>query len=177
MKDGDVYFNFYFLYCGIIRRLPSKDIAWCKKENILNQLKVDIPALDYLDNAKIQIKTTLNSSQLDLNNYYMTPVICFDLCNDIENLRDKFPKNVLFSMREISPEVEIEVEKYFRILAAYATGLIDHINISDIEVKQDFRLAELFRTPIMNIVKERELDMEGVIDMANTLNKPIIIGG
>lgn len=107
----------------------------------------------------------------------MTPVICFDLCNDIENLRDKFPKNVLFSMREISPEVEIEVEKYFRILAAYATGLIDHINISDIEVKQDFRLAELFRTPIMNIVKERELDMAGVIDMANTLNKPIIIGG
>ena len=155
----------------------SKDIAWCKKENILNQLKVDIPALNYLDNAKIQIKTTLNSSQLDLSNYYMTPVICFDLCNDIENLKNKFPKHVLFSMREISPEVEIEVEKYFRILAAYATGLIDHINISDIEVKQDFRLAELFRTPIMNIVKERELDMAGIIDMAENMNKPIIISG
>ena len=122
-------------------------------------------------------KNNLNSSQLDLNNYYMTPVICFDLCNDIENLKNKFPKHVLFSMREISPEVEIEVEKYFRILAAYATGLIDHINISDIEVKQDFRLAELFRTPIMNIVKERELDMAGIIDMAENMNKPIIISG
>jgi hypothetical protein len=154
----------------------SKDIAWCKKKNFLNQLKVDIPALDYLDNAKLQIKTTLNSSQLDLNNYYMTPVICFDLCNDIQNLKNKFPKHVLFSMREISPEVEIEVEKYFRILAAYATGLIDHINISDIDVQQDFRLAELFRTPIMNIVKERELDLAGVIDMAEDMNKSVVIG-
>ena len=139
-------------------------------------MKVDIPALDYLDNAKLQIKTTLNSSQLDLNNYYMTPVICFDLCNDIQNLKNKFPKHVLFSMREISPEVEIEVEKYFRILAAYATGLIDHINISDIDVQQDFRLAELFRTPIMNIVKERELDLAGVIDMAEDMNKSVVIG-
>ena len=104
-----------------------------------------------------------------MNNYYMTPVICFDLCNDIQNLKNKFPKHVLFSMREISPEVEIEVEKYFRILAAYATGLIDHINISDIDVQQDFRLAELFRTPIMNIVKERELDLAD-------MNKSVVIG-
>ena len=62
-------------------------------------------------------------------------------------------------------------------MAAYATGLIDHINISDIEVKQDFRLAELFRTPIINIVKERELDTAGIIDMAENMNKPIIISG
>jgi len=155
----------------------SKDIAWCKKENILNQLKVDIPALDYLDNAKLQIKATLNSSNLELDSYYMTPVICFDLCNDIEKLKEKYPKHILFSMREISNEIETELEKYFKILAAYATGLIDHINITDIEVHQDFRLAELFRTPIMNIVKENELNMAGVIELAEQVKKPILING
>ena len=29
----------------------------------------------------------------------------------------------------------------------------------------------------MNIVKERELDMAGIIDMAENMNKPIIISG
>lgn len=112
-----------------------------------------------------------------VNCYYMTPVICFDLSNDICKLRERYPKNILFSMREISPETEIEIEKYFRILAAYATGLTDHINITDIEVQQDFRLAELFRTPIMNIIKEKELNIAGVIDLAEQSKKPVIING
>jgi len=153
----------------------TKDIAWCKKENILNQLKVDVPELDYLDNAKLQIKTTLNSCNLELDNYFMTPIICFDLCNDIENAKEKYPKHIIFSMREISPEIEIEVEKYFRILGAYATGLIDHINISDIEVQKDKRLEMLFRTPIMSIVKQNNLSLAGVIDMAEQTRKSIVI--
>ena len=99
------------------------------------------------------------------------------MCNDIEKVKNRYPKNILFSIREISPEVEIEVEKYFYILAAYATGLIDHINITEIEVKQDDRLIELFRTPIVNIVNERRLDMAGVIDMAESIKRPIIING
>ena len=155
----------------------SKDIAWCKKDNILNQLKVDIPSLQYLDNAKLQIKTTLDSNNLGLDNYYLTPVLCFDLCNDIKKLKNKYPKNILYSMREISPEIEIEIEKYFHILAAYATGLIDHINITDIEVQQDLRLAKLFRTPVMNIVKGNELNISGVIEMAEQIKKPIVING
>lgn len=135
----------------------SKDIAWCNRNNILNQLKVDLPKLDYLDNAKLQIKTTLNSNNLKLDNYYMTPVICFDLCNDIEKLKAKYPKHMLFSIREISPDMQIEIGKYFYILAAYATGLADHINITDIEVQEDSRLSKLFRTPIENIIKEKKL--------------------
>ena len=105
----------------------------------------------------------------------MTPVICFDLCNDFAKLKDRYPNHVLFSMRQISPEIEITLEKYFRILAAYATGLIDHINISDIDVQNDYRLAELFRTPIMSIVKENELHIAGVIELAEQYKKPIII--
>jgi hypothetical protein len=155
----------------------SKDIAWCKRENILNQLKVELPALQYLDNAKLQIKTTLNCSNLVLDSYYITPVICFDLCNDFAKLKDRYPNHVLFSMRQISPEIEITLEKYFRILAAYATGLIDHINISDIDVQNDYRLAELFRTPIMSIVKENELNIAGVIELVEQYKKPIIING
>lgn len=155
----------------------SKDIAWCNKKNILNQLKVDVPALQYLDNAKLQIKATLDSSTLVLDKYYITPVICFDLCNDFEKLKVKYPKHILYSMREISPETEIEVEKYFYILAAYATGLIDHINITDIEVHQDLSLEQLFRTPIINIVQEKELNIAGVIEMVEQFKKAIVING
>ena len=155
----------------------SKDIAWCKKDNFINQLKVNIPQLDYVDNAKLQIKTTLDCDNLDLSSYYLTPVICFDLCNDIIKVKNKFPHNVVYSMREISPEIEVEIEKYFRILGAYATGIIDHVNITDIDVKQDFRLAELFRTPIVDIVKENELKIAGVIELVEKNKKPIIING
>ena len=154
-----------------------KDIAWCKRENILTQLKVDIPELQYMDNARLQIKTTLDSNNVALDNYFNTPVICFDLCHDIEKLRERYPKHIVFSAGEISPEMEIEVEKYFHILGAYATGLIDHINITDIEVQENLQLAQLFRTPVMNIVKERELNIAGVIELAEEVQKPIVIAG
>lgn len=154
-----------------------KDIAWCKKDNILTQLKVDIPELQYMDNARLQIKTTLDSSNIVLDSYFNTPVICFDLCHDIEKLRRKYPKHILFSAGEISPEMENEVEKYFHILGAYATGLINHINITDIEVQQDLQLAQLFRTPVMNIIKERELNKAGVIALAEDVQKPIVVAG
>lgn len=155
----------------------SKDIAWCLKKNILSQLKVDIKEMGYLENAKLQIKATLNSKALDLKNYFITPVICFDLLNDCDKLKQKYPNNIIYSARDICPEMYMEVDKYFRILSAYATGLIDHINITDIEVEQDFRLAELFRTPIMALIKEKELNIAGVIDMANDYQKPIVVNG
>lgn len=69
------------------------------------------------------------------------------------------------------------MEKYYKILAAYAIGLIDHINITDIEVHKDYRLAQLFRTPIMDLEKEETLNNAGVIEMAETFGKPIIING
>ncbi len=69
-----------------------------------------------------------------------------------------------------------EMEKYFKILAAYAIGLTDHINITEMEVHQDFRLAELFRTPIVELVKEEPLCVTGVIEMVEEFRKPTIIG-
>lgn len=155
----------------------SKDIAWCKKDNILSQLKVNLDQIDYLENAKLQIKATLSCESLNLDKYFLTPVLCFDFNDDFYKLRKKYPKHVIYSVRQLFPDMYSEMEKYFKILAAYATDLIDHINITDVEVRQDNRLAELFRTPIMNLVKEESLNTAGVIEMAEKYGKPIIING
>lgn len=154
----------------------SKDIAWCKKDNILSQLKVNLSQIDYLENAKLQIKATLNCADLDLNNYFLTPVLCFDFHDDFYKLKNKYPNHVIYSVRQLFPDMYAEMEKYFKILAAYATGLTDHINITEIEVQQDFRLAELFRTPVMDLVKKDPLRIAGVIEMAEEYRKPVVIG-
>lgn len=155
----------------------SKDIAWCEKKNILSQLKVNLNQLNYLENAKLQIKATLNCNKLNLDKYFLTPVLCFDFNDDFYILKDKYPQNIIYSARQLFPDMYTEMEKYFKILAAYAIGLIDHINITDIEVHQDFRLAQLFRTPIMDLVKEETLNTAGIIEMAEKYGKPIIIDG
>lgn len=155
----------------------SKDIAWCKKDNILSQLKARIDEMGYVENAKLQIKATLNCGNLILDKYFLTPVICFDLCNDCEKLKQRYPNNIVYSAKDICPEMHLEIDKYFRILAAYATNLIDHIDITDIAVQQDFRLAELFRSPITALIKKEQLNLAGVIEMAEQYRKPIIING
>ncbi|MCI9545763.1 MAG: hypothetical protein HFH60_03600 [Lachnospiraceae bacterium] len=154
----------------------SKDIAWCKKKNLLSQLKVNLPQLGYLENAKLQIKATLNCSNLDLKKYLLTPVLCFDFNNDFYKLKMKYPNHIIYSVRQLFPDMYVEMEYYFKIIAAYATGLIDHINITEIEVHDDWRLTELFRTPVMDLVKENPLNVARVIEMAKQYNKPIIIG-
>ena len=153
----------------------SKDIAWCEKENIWSQLKVNLNQINYLDNAKLQIKATLNCDNLNLEKYLLTPVLCFDFNDDFYKLKDKYPKYVIYSVRQLFPNMYAEMEKYFKILAAYAIGLIDHINITDIEVRQDDRLAQFFRTPVMDLEKEKTLNNAGIIEMAKTFVKPIII--
>ncbi len=170
--------NGVYVKCNVPGYNPnhtSKDIAWFNKENILDQLKVNIPEVSYLDNAKLQIKASLDSSKLNLDDYYLTPVICFDLCNNIEKLKLKYPDNILFSVDEISPEMETEIEMYFRILAAYAIGLIDHINLTDIEVQEDLELDELFIKPIKDIYEENKLNIMGIIEKIKKIEKPIII--
>lgn len=98
---------------GVLRRQPiinynptdpNMDIAWCKRKNVISQLKLDLANLDYLENARLQIKTSLNYENVDLNNkYYITPIIYFDLCNDVHMLRRKYPNHYIISAREIDP--------------------------------------------------------------------------
>ena len=130
-----------------------------------------------MENAKLQIQATLNCDNLNLEKYFLTPVLCFDFKDDFYKLKDKYPQNVVYSVRQLFPDMYAEMEKYYKILADYAIGLIDHINITDIEVHKDYRLAQLFRTPIMDLEKEETLNNAGVIEMAETFGKPIIING
>lgn len=155
----------------------SKDIAWCKKENILSQLKVSLNEIGYLDNAKLQIKATLNCDNLDPEKYFLTPILCFDFKDDFYKVINKYPQNAIYSVRRLFPDIYAEMEKYFKILAAYATGMTDHINITEIEVYENYRLAELFRTPIMHLVKEESLNIDGIIEMAEKFSKPIAVNG
>ncbi len=162
----------------------SKDIAWCKKDNIVSQLKTEIPEVFYLENAKLQIKTTLDCRNLNLSSksYILTPIICFDLCNDCEILKKKYPKHIIFSAKEIDQGMFDEVSAYFKILTAYATGMIDKIDISEKDVVKNFDLMELFRTPVKYITymtgeKREILDTSGVIEMINEYKKPVVVEG
>lgn len=154
----------------------TKDIAWCKKENSLSQLKVNLEQIGYLENAKLQIKATLNCSDLNLDRYFLTPVLCFDFHDDFYKLKNKYPNHIIYSVRQLFPDMYVEMENYFKILAAYATGLTDHINITEMEIHEDLRLAELFRTPVMDLVREHQLSVAGVIEMVEKYGKAVIIG-
>ena len=43
----------------------------------------------YVDNAKLQVKATLNCSNLDLEHYMLTPVIVFDFDHGIKKLKER----------------------------------------------------------------------------------------
>ena len=75
-----------------------------------------------------------------------------------------------------------EVSMYFKILTAYATGMINKIDISEKDVVNNLELMKLFRTPVKYIMymtgKKREiLDTSGVIGMINKYKKPIVVEG
>lgn len=185
-------YRFVFAYDndGFLVRYPvpdynpahtSKDIAWCKRENIVTQLKTEMPELAYLENAKLQIKTTLDSRHLNLSSkfYITTPIICFDLINDCELLKRKYPKHIIFSAKEIDQGMFDEVTAYFKILAAYATGIIDKIDISEKDVVKNLDLMTLFRTPVKYITGKKRaiLDTSGIIEMINEYKKPVVVEG
>lgn len=162
----------------------SKDIAWCKRDNIISQLKTEIPEASYLENAKLQIKTTLDGKNLyfSSNSYITTPIVCFDLSYDCEILKKRYPKHIIFSAKEINQGMFDEVSMYFKILTAYATGMINKIDISEKDVVNNLELMKLFRTPVKYIMymtgKKREiLDTSGVIGMINKYKKPIVVEG
>lgn len=158
----------------------TKDIAWCKKENIMSQLKAQIHELEYLENAKLQIKTSLDYRNLNLEPYRITPIIYFDLMNDCDKLmkeKSKYKLYSIFSARSINQDMENEIEMYFKILSAYVTNMNDSIEINDLSVQNNQELAMLFRTPIQQLVRYRPNDISGIIEMVKKYRIPIVVEG
>lgn len=153
----------------------TKDIAWCNRTNIFEQLKISIPKLKYYDNAKIQVKVTTNCDYLDLSQYYLTPVICFDLCQDINILKNKYPNNIVKSIYEIDAKAGMNVEKYFYILASYITGMTQFIDIKELDIKEDKKLLHMFNTPVVDLFQYDVLNKSGLIENAQKKNSPIIL--
>lgn len=114
-----------------------------------------------------------------LKPYFSTPIICFDLKNDCHILKNKYPKNVIISARDIDQGMYDEISNYFKILAAYATGMIDKIEISDKDIVQNFELMKLFRTPVKYISGNAKdiLEISGVIDLIKEYGKPVVVEG
>lgn len=155
----------------------SQDIGWCKRDNIWDQLRTELDELRYVDNAKIQVKTTLNCDNLDLEHYMLTPVIVFDFDHGINKLKERYPHNLIYSAYDLFPEVAFQMEKYFQIIAAYVSGLTNKLNISETDLKNDIRLRMLFSTSVYEVTKKnRLLDKAGLIKLAQDADKPVIIG-
>ena len=160
----------------------TADIAWCRRDNHLNQLVTELPELDYHGAAKLQIKTSLHCAGLDLTPYDLTPVLCFDLVDGFSALKEKYPGQILFSGCALFPETKLELENYFRILGAYACGMTDHINLSDLEIADNPELSALFRMPVDRLVTpltDKQMDAlntSGMIQLVQRYQQPIILG-
>lgn len=99
--------------------------------------------------------------------------------NDCDILKSKYPKHIIYSANDVDKEMYNEVSNYFKILASYATGMINKIDISEKDVVKDNRLMKLFRTPIKYIVGKNEemLNTSGIIELIEEYRKPIIVEG
>ena len=154
----------------------SMDIGWCKKDNIWDQLRTEMREIKYVDNAKLQVKATLNCKNLDLENYLLTPVIVFDFDHGFNALKERYPHHIIYSANSLFPEMALQMEKYFQIIAAYVAGLTNKLNISETDLKNDRRLQTLFNTSVYGITnRNRELDKTGLIKLATDAQKPVLV--
>lgn len=155
----------------------SMDIGWCKRNNIWDQLRVEMKELKYIDIARLQVKATLDCNNLDLENYILTPVIVFDFDHGINKLKQRYPHYVIYSANELFPELALQMEKYFQIIAAYVSGLTNRLNITENDLKNDRRLQTLFRTSAHEITsQDKVLDKMGIIKLAEDADKPVLLG-
>lgn len=152
-----------------------QDIGWCQRNNKASQLLIPNPRL--LNTARIQIKTTINCEYLNIMQYCTTPIICFDVLNDFYKLKNRYPNNIIFSIRELSAELTQDMEKYFRILGAYITGIVDYLDIDEMDLIDDPRLKEMFELPINKLMNPsaKDIDVEPVLALAKQFERPIEI--
>ena len=154
---------------------PSKDIAWCNKYNIMDQYKLHIPEVEYVENARLQVKTSICCEKLNLDTYLHTPVVCFDLNGDVNKLKAKYPNKLIYSINDIDPQIMGEIDAYFKIFVAYVTGMISKINIREMDIKNDRMLEYVFRTPVKGLLHANNIDITGILEMINIFRKPIIM--
>lgn len=93
----------------------SMDIGWCKRDNIWDQLRTEMSEIRYVDTAKLQVKATLNCSNLDLNDYLLTPVIVFDFDHGFAKLKERYPHHLIYSANSLFPEMALQMEKYLAL--------------------------------------------------------------
>lgn len=132
--------------------------------------------LHYVDNAKLQVKATLDCKNLNLDDYLLTPVIVFDFDHGYNKLKERYPHHLIYSAYTLFPGIALQLEKYFQIIAAYVSGLTNKLNISETDLIKDTRLQTLFNTSVHEITeRKREIDMTGLIRLAEDAGKPVII--
>lgn len=152
-----------------------QDIGWCRRDNKVSQLLISNPR--FLNTARIQIKATINCEHLDIMQYCTTPIICFDVLNDFYKLKNRYPNNIIFSIRELSAELAQDMEKYFRILGAYITGIVDYLDIDEKDLIDDLRLKAVFELPINKLMHPlaKDINVEPVLALAKQFERPVEI--
>lgn len=109
---------------------------------------------------------------------WMNPDGSLFTSKDYESLKSapEYPHHVIYSANNLFPEMALQMEKYFQIIAAYVSGLTNKLNISETDLKNDRRLQILFSTSVHEITKKkRELDRMGLIKLAEDAGKPVLV--
>ena len=138
-EDNIIYFkdNIYSYEPNHI----NKDIIWCNKFHIEETLKAKLGF--YLGDAKLQIKASIDFRnvfrQIKDNKYILSPIIYFDINNDAKQLIDYAKDNnincYIKSISSFDANVMNECTKYYKILGAYFSGLLDPKDVIDTDLK------------------------------------------
>lgn len=140
----------------------SIDIAWCLQDN------PEVPLMYYYELNKgtivgnfahLQVKASTNCDSLFIKDYLITPIIVFDLDNNAESLKKRYPFSSLISARDIKPEMQNELEKYYRILLGYAAGIVE-IDIDKLEYITNKEWNYLSQMSIKEILSNRILGVK-----------------
>lgn len=176
--DEDNFFSAYRVKYSPCE--TTMDIAWCLQNDPLVYLmyafyenKKTIKA----DYAHLQIKATTNCYIEKLDQYPLTPIIVFDLDNNINVLKSKYPLFTIISARSIKYEMQNELEHYYKILLAYAAGIINKIDIDENEFYTNDILKYLNGMSMEEILNESLLGVNrsNFIKLINKQSKKIRI--
>lgn len=138
----------------------SMDISWCEKDNELATLMVGIDKMNYCRAAHLQVKASTNLPHLPIQKYLVSPIIVFDFRGNIEILKEKYPRHIIFSARDINTQMHEELEFYYRQILAYVAGISDKLEITDEEYVTNTKLQFLFQLPFEQLIETKKLGVD-----------------
>lgn len=138
----------------------TMDISWCETNNEIASLMVGIDDMNYYRAAHLQVKASTSLDTMRLNQYPGSPVVVFDMLNDIQLLRVRYPYNTIISAREINPKMQEELEFYYKQILAFASGITNSLEISREEYYANTKLQFIMGLDMNQLIEPKMIGVD-----------------